>query len=301
MSIQVFYNSTLSDITFYAVGGLADEVWEVDDISEFSDIWAETVAQKIPKVVLGKGSNIIFSDKGFRGRVFILKFEEIIWKGNLATVEAGKNFQDFIESSNRRGFADLCNLSGIPGNVGGFLRGNAGALGRAVSDFCVSVDHLDESGIMHTTPVDKCVFGYRESVFKHKPDWCIVRGTFKFNPIEGDISRGCFRAEQETKKILAERWKKNPPGRSGGCLFKNPSGNIAGKLLDECGAKGDRIGDAKISEKHANFFLNLDQAKQVEILELARKWKKIVLDKKGIELEPEVFICNEKGETIELS
>ncbi len=297
MTIKVEYNKLLSKLTFYGVGGPADEVFEVDDVSELAEIWTETTANKIPKVVIGKGSNFLPADIGFRGRVFVPRFEAVVWKGKeVVSVEAGKNFQDFIEETNQKGWGDLCNLSGIPGNVGGFLRGNAGALGTEISDSCVGVEYLDEYGNLQKIPAGKCGFGYRESIFKQKPDWCIVRGVFEFKNEE--TRRGA--SLQKTKEVLAQRWQKNPAGRSGGCLFKNPEGEIAGKLLDECGAKGDQIGSAKISEDHANFFLNLGDATQADILALARKWRGIVLEKKGIKLEPEIFICDERGQRIDL-
>ena len=293
--INTLYNHPLSEKTFYGIGGPANEIWEVDDIEALADIWAETIAQNIPKIVIGKGSNTIFSDKGFKGRVFVPLFEKTLWKGDVVTAEAGKNFQTFIEETNKKGFEDLCNLSGIPGNVGGFVRGNAGALGTEIADTCVGVEYLDEEGQIQKINAKDCAFGYRESLFKHRPDWCIVRATFALHV---GNSHAC--SLQRTKDILQERWSKNPPGHSGGCLFKNPPGKIAGKLLDELGAKGDRIGDAEISEKHANFFLNKGNASQKDLLTLAKKWKEKIQKEKGILLESEVFICDELGKKIEL-
>jgi len=296
MTLKVAKNVLLSDLTFYGIGGGADEVYEIDNVEDLAPIWSETISKGIPKVVIGKGSNVIFSDIGFRGRVFIPRFDAIIWDENEATVDVGKSFQDFIEASNNRGYSDLCKLSGIPGNVGGFIRGNAGAYGVEISNSCIVVDYLDERGNLKTLLSEQCEFGYRESVFKRNPDWCIVRGKFKFDHVEKTLGSSL----QETKQILMERWKKNPSGRSGGCLFKNPLNQIAGKLLDECGAKGDRIGDVQISEKHANFFLNLGKAKQADVLALAWKWRDIILEKKGIVLELEVFVCDEVGGRVDL-
>ena len=170
MSVEIRHDVSLADLTFYGVGGLAREVWEVDNILEFADIWAETIASQIPKVVLGKGANTIFSDRGFLGRVFILQFQEVHWKNHFVTVEAGKNFPDFIEETNKKGFADFCDLSGIPGTVGGFIRGNAGALGKDISDNCVAVDYVNEYGQVQTLKKEECDFGYRESIFKSNSD-----------------------------------------------------------------------------------------------------------------------------------
>ncbi len=281
---------------FYGVGGPADEFWTVDTSEKFGEIWAETIALGMPKLILGKGSNLLMSDRGFRGRVFCFEFQNVEWKDNFVTVEVGKNWQAFVEETNEHGFEDLCNLSGIPGNVGGFVRGNAGAFGIETADFVKSVEYIDESGMIQRASKNDCQFSYRESIFKSHPDWCITKVTFELTK-KTDPNK----ALQQSKTLLADRWQKYPPGKSGGSFFKNPEGNFAGKLLEEAGAKGDRIGNAQISEKHANFILNLEgKATQDDILSLARKWKDIIKRDSGIELQPEIFICDEFGERIEL-
>lgn len=297
--IEVLKNIPLSTKTFYGIGGMADEIFEIHDVSDLPDIWAETCENKIPKIVLGRGSNIVFSDKGLRGRVFIPLFEKTIWRKNIVRVEAGKNFQDFIEEINQQGFEDLCELSGIPGNIGGFIRGNAGANGKEVSDFILGVEYLDERGQSHKLTNDACKFGYRESLFKKYPDFCIINATFELkSPTEAE------KALRKTKEILASRWEKNPAGRSSGCVFKNPivEGKTipAGKLLDELGAKGDGVGGIQISEKHANFFINKGNATQKDLLSLMNKWKKKVYQTYQIELQTEIFLCDERGQKINL-
>jgi len=309
--IEILKNEPLSKHTFYGVGGPADELWHVGTLEGFGEIWAETMAQGLPYFVLGKGSNLLFSDKGFRGRVFLLEFNQVIWDkpspfkkggvggGFLVTTEAGKNWQDFVEETNKNGFGDLCNLSGIPGNVGGFVRGNAGAFGTETGNFIESVEFLDEAGMLQKFPKSKCEFSYRNSIFKNHPEWCIVRATFKLTVAETVPSQ----LLEQTKNLLADRWKKYPPGRSGGSFFKNPEpGKVfAGELLERAGAKGDQIGFAQISDRHANFILNLQgKATQKDILELARKWKKIVLEKFGVTLEPEVMIVDAYGKRVEI-
>lgn len=295
MSVDIHYQKLLSEITFSGIGGPAVEILDVDDLEVFAELWEETIVQQMPKIVIGKGSNILFSDRGFSGRVFRPSFENLYWRGARVTVEVGKSFQSFIEATNQKGFADLCALSGIPGTVGGFVRGNAGALGVEVSDFCIGVEYLDEKGQLQNLAALDCGFGYRESVFKKKPDWCLVRATFELRALET-----CFLALEKTKSIQKARWQKNPAGRSSGCLFKNPSGGIAGKLLDASGAKGDRVGAIQISEKHANFFMNLGGGTQKDILILARRWRDRVQKEFGVLLEAEVFICDALGERIDL-
>ncbi len=309
-NIEILRNEPLSKHTFYGVGGPADEFWRVGKAECFGEIWAETMAQKIPFFVLGKGSNLLFSDKGFRGRVFLLEFDKISWNhppfakgGNegefFVTVESGKNWQNFVEETNKKGFGDLCNLSGIPGNVGGFVRGNAGAFEIETGNFVERVEFLDENGQTQTFSRAQCKFNYRESIFKSHPEWCILSATFKLTAAETAPSQ----LLERTKTLLADRWKKYPPGRSGGSFFKNPEpGKVfAGELLERAGAKGDQIGQAQISERHANFILNLQgKATQKDILALARKWKKIVFEKFNVTLEPEVMVVDERGKRIEI-
>lgn len=255
--------------------------------------------EKIPKIILGKGCNLVFSDKGFRGRIFIPKFKNIVWKKNIATVDAGTNFQDFIEVSNKMEFSDLCNLSGIPGSLGGFIRGNAGAYGQAISDFIVGVEYLDEKGIVQKARKENCDFVYRGSVFKKNQNLFILNATFELKE-KSDPKI----ALKKTKDLLKSRWQKLPSGRSGGCVFKNPIINgkkiAAGKLLQDLGAKNDQKGGIKIAEKHTNFFVNKNKATQKDLLELMQKWKQKVSEEYGIELEPEIFICDEFGKKINL-
>lgn len=293
---KVLKNEPLAKHTFYGVGGPADELWKVSTSEGFDEVWAETIALKMPKIILGKGSNLLFSDQGFRGRVFVLEFDDVRWQDNFVTVEAGKNWQDLVEETNKAGYGDLCNLSGIPGNFGGFIRGNAGAFGLETGDFVRDVAFLDDNGQLQRLEADQCDFEYRGSVFKGNPNLCILRATLKLEQPEDPDA-----ALEKTKTLLADRWKKYPPGRSGGSFFKNPEGHFAGKLLEEAGAKGDTIGHAQISERHANFIVNLQaKATQADILALARKWKKIVYDATGIELVPEIMIVDQQGQKIEL-
>ncbi len=297
--IEVFKNVPLATKTFYGIGGPADEIFEIHDASDLPTLWAESCENSIPKIVLGRGSNIVFSDKGLLGRVFIPKFKKTLWRENVVTVEAGKTFQDFIEETNKKGFSDLCELSGIPGNIGGFVRGNAGANDKEVSDSILGVEYLNEKGYIHKLTKEACKFGYRESLFKKNPDFCIIRTTFELKEKLAPQT-----ALDKTKRLLSLRWEKSSPGKSSGCVFKNPIVNgktiSTGKLLDELGAKGDQIGDIKISEFHANFFINKGKATQKDLLSLMNKWKKRVFKIYQIELESEIFICNEFGQKINL-
>ncbi len=288
-------NEPLKKHTFYGIGGSADELVFVDKVEEFADLWAETIANGIPKIILGGGSNIAFADNGFRGRVFVLKFDGFKLKDDLLFFDAGLELQKAVEIAAENGDESFANLSGIPGSVGGAIRGNAGAMESEISNFLVGVEFVDENGEIQKYSAKKCQFGYRESIFKTKKDWVITHGVFKITKSPTPET-----AIKKAAEIKTMRWSKYPPGRSSGCVFKNPETIGAGQLLDECGAKGDKIGALEISHDHANFFLNKGNAQQKDLLELMRKWKKIVEKERGIILVPEIFLCDEFGKRIEL-
>ena len=294
--IEVLKHFPLAKKTFYGIGGPADEIYEVHDTAGLAEIWTETIDQNIPKLILGGGANIALSDKGFRGRVFIPKFDKSKQKNSIFTVEAGRNFQNFIEETNQAGFADLCPLSGIPGNVGGFVRGNAGAYGAQTQDFVTAVTYLDQNGQLQTVSNDRCQFEYRGSLFKYQPDYLILSATFKLT--QAEVSPVAL---NKTKKLQTERWQKYPAGRSGGCVFKNPNaeaGLFAGQILDQLGAKGDQIGQVMISHEHANFFTNRGTATQNDLIKLIKKWQQKVWQAHQVKLEPEIFLGDEYGKKI---
>ena len=288
--MKILKNAPLKNFNFYKIGGAADEILWIEKISNFVEIWKNT---KLPKLILGGGSNICFADAGFRGKIFVPKFQNYFFKKNFCTVESGLPLQKLVEISAAAGFVDLCELSGIPGNVGGAIRGNAGAKNE-ISEFLVAVEFCDERGKIQKIAAENCEFFYRESIFKKK-NWAILRGIFQFFKKENPEF-----LREKIKKIWRDRAKKLPAGFSAGCVFKNPKNFSAGKILDELGAKNDFCGDIKISEKHANFFVNLGSGTQQNLLELMRKWRKIAHEKTGILLEPEIFLCDEFGKKINL-
>ena len=296
MTVEILKNQNLAKFSYFGIGGNADEIWKISDIKSMAEAWSETFAEKIPRIILGAGSNCVFSDKGFLGRVFIFTGKEYVWQRNIVTVETGERLQKMVEKFAGFGWSDLNNLSGVPGTLGGAVRGNAGAYGSEISDKLVQVEYIDEYGNLHKIPRNLCEFGYRTSIFKKNPNWFITRATFQLTE-KGDATE----ILKEVKKQFIIRVTKNPSGRSGGSFFKNPPENYAGKLLDEAGAKGDKIRTAQVSAEHANFFMNIGNAKQADLLKLAKKWQDKVLEKSGILLEPEVVLLNERGNFIKLS
>ncbi|NJP03908.1 FAD-binding protein [Candidatus Gracilibacteria bacterium] len=166
MTTEVIKNAPLKTHTYFGIGGPAHELIKTDDIRALSELWAESHAQKVPSFVFGGGSNLVFADKGFSGRVFLFTSEKTEWRGNICIVETGKKWQPFMEEIASQGFADFEKLSGIPGTVGGAVRGNAGAFGSETQDALKSVDYIDEYGNLQTLK-KKRVHSNTENLFSN--------------------------------------------------------------------------------------------------------------------------------------
>ena len=311
--IQIQTNFPLSSQTFYGIGGAADRFIECDSGAEFAEIWAETASAKTPKIIFGSGANVAFADAGFRGSVFRFLGQKIeFFEKNtqpFVRVESGRNFDDFLETSAKKKFANLQNLAGIPGTVGGFVRGNAGAFGAETADFLVEISVVDALGRILTFSPKMAEFEYRGSFFKKNPDFVVLSAVFRLEKSKETPEK----ILENLKTLRQQRWQKYPPGRSLGSVFKNPPAQIslktrklktqnnrffAGEILELLGAKSDQIGNIQISQKHANFFLNLGNGSQRDLIALVAKWQSAARDHFGVELEPEIQILDEFGKLV---
>jgi UDP-N-acetylmuramate dehydrogenase len=194
------------------------------------------------------------------------------------------NLSKLVNFSLDRGLVGLEFLAGIPGEVGGAIRGNAGAFGGEIKEYIESVEVIRDGKIIEV-PAAEADFKYRESAFKHNND-IILSGIFKLK--EGNAKE----AQEKAKEYLEYRKEKHPWEPSAGSTFKNIKDKrlAVGKLIEDCGLKGRRVGNAKISEKHANFIVNLGNAKAADVLELISLAKKCVKEKFNIDLEEEIRI-----------
>ena len=246
--------------------------------TEHPDI-AKTYEQKISKYF---ESGIVVIDKHEDAEA--LKDLEI--KDDITFVGAGYNLNSFIKKTIDEGYTNLANLYGIPGTVGGAIRGNAGANGSEIFDYLVSVLVLQDNDVKLINAYN-IEHSYRHTSFKENND-IIFGGVFKSE--KGDTKKAW--------KIINENLEKRKNSQpleypSAGSVFKNPEGLSAGKLIDECGLKGYKVGGAQISEKHANFIINLDNATSSDIISLIEIVKEKVKKEKGIDLELEQEIVKE--------
>jgi UDP-N-acetylmuramate dehydrogenase len=274
-------NRSLKELTTFGIGGPADHFIEVHDIPAMQTLLLFCKNHQLPYMILGKGSNLLFDDRGFAGLVianrilFLNRPCEDIWH-----VGSGYSFSLLGSQTARQGWAGLEFASGIPASVGGAVFMNAGANGGETSQTLVSVDYVTADGELLCLSKKDMMFDYRFSSFQHK-DGAIVGATFRL--IKSSDAR------QKQLDIIQYRKKTQPyDAKSAGCIFRNPSCVSAGALIDQSGLKGKTLGGAQISSLHANFVINSDHASSSDILNLIEFIQRNVKARTGYDLEKEV-------------
>ncbi len=275
----------LAKRTTLRVGGSADVYVEPCSEEDLSAVVKFCAERKTPLLVLGRGSNLVVKDGGFRGVVICLAhepFRRIAVTDHRLECGAGATLKAVVAEAKRCCLAGLEFLEGIPGTVGGALHMNAGAMGGAIFDLVESVRLMDLSGRVQVRPKSEMETGYR----------CCP--TLRTHIALGAVLRGRPGARDEIERQLSDfsrrRWNSQPAAASAGCIFKNPGVVPAGKLIDELGLKGTRVGGAMVSPQHGNFILNEGTARAQDVLALMELIRQHVRDQRGIELEPEVEI-----------
>lgn len=273
----------LSDLCTFGIGGPARYCALVLTVEEMRAAILACVRNRLPYLILGKGSNCLFDDRGFDGVVLVNKidFLERPAPGQYH-VGAGFSFSRLGAQTAREGWSGLEFASGIPGSVGGAVFMNAGANGRETAASLVTVDFLTETGEFKVLRKEELTFAYRTSCFQ-KMNGAIVGATFQLDPSDS--------ARALQLQIVEYRTKTQPYGdKSAGCIFQNPECGHAGALIDQCGLKGLSIGDAKVSEKHANFIINAGSATSEDVQALIALVQKRVQERTGVVLKSEVRV-----------
>jgi UDP-N-acetylmuramate dehydrogenase len=274
-------NKLLSELTTIGIGGPAKWAVEVKTIDELRDALAFCKEQSLPYFVLGKGSNCVFDDQGLDAVVILnrIDFLEELEPG-LFRAGAGHSFSRLGSSTARHQWSGLEFASGIPASVGGAVYMNAGANGHETCETLVNVEFMEDDGTLRIYTRDELEFSYRHSPFQN---------------MKGIIAAATFRliqspeAREKQLKIINYRTTTQPYGeKSAGCIFRNPANNHAGALIDQAGLKGSTVGDAAVSELHANFLINRGSAQAKDLKQLVQHIQDNVKNKTGIHLEPEV-------------
>lgn len=250
---------------------------------------------RLPVFILGKGSNVLISDSGWQGLTINTSshFSSVRWNDSHVVAEGGATLNTLINQSVSLGFSGMEQLSGIPGTVGGAVIMNAGAFDSCIADTFLSADILMPSGEIKTVTLEDAGFGYRTSHFKSNGG-VVINASFKFR-----TQRTSDELKVLQKEILTRRKSKQPIEYPNcGSVFKRPTGNFAGTLIETCGLKGLTCGGMQISEKHANFIVNKGNGKAEEVRVLIRSAQQKVYEHTGIVLEPEVIFIGEFKEPL---
>ncbi len=295
---RVRVDAPMAALTTFRIGGPADLLVEpmgTEDLLRLTEILSQ---EDIEVLVMGRGSNLLVSDRGIRGLVIRigrglsrLRFES----KDLVDVEAGCSVNRLVRETVRRGLGGIERLFGIPGSLGGAVRMNAGAFGQEIGE------RLQEAWVVRWGPGDQSGLfkkGTHELNLRYR-DCDLDRNEmflkFKFRFILDDPQL----LEERRKEALFWRKERQPLGwPSAGSVFKNPPGMSAGELIERCGLKGKSVGDAVISEKHANFIINQGRATAAEVRRLMELAKEEVFRREGVLLEEEIRLVGEWGDDL---
>jgi len=290
----------LAKFTSFNIGGRAKYFFEGNNKREIIKAVSLAKQEDLPFFILGGGSNLLVDDKGYQGLVIKIQNSGLkIQKENSnfkVAAGAGTSLSLLVSNAAENGLSGLEWTVGIPGTLGGAIYGNAGAFGKSMKDIVKEVEVFDAKDLqVKIYSLEDCRFDYRESIFKKDKNLIILSAVLELK--KGEKKE----IENKMKRYLSERKKKQPMGFAcAGSVFKNPSFAqtsrrfmtdrelSAGELIERCGLKGRSIGGAKISEKHANFIINLGKAKFSDVRRLIDLIKKRVRSKFGIELEEEL-------------
>jgi len=285
---RVLFNVPMKRFTSMKVGGPVDVILFPRNVGELKKVIHYARKKSIPVMILGKGTNMIVRDKGIRGWVInlTLGLKKIRAEGEVVEAEAGAPLQRLVQFSIQKGLAGFEPFYGIPGTVGGGLAMNAGAWGSELKDILLSMTLMKKNGDIVERPRSRLRFSYRGLVLPSK--WIILKGRFQ-------LKKGKKGEMVERVKSYSEQRRERQPldYPSAGSIFKNPARGRAGRWIEDVGLKGYRIGQAMVSERHANFIINLGNATATDVIRLMERVEKKVSEEKGVYLEREVKVVGE--------
>ena len=277
------FKEPLAKHTYFGIGGEATAYIEVSTIDELSALAHFHQQWDVPIAIIGRGSNLLVSDTGFKG-ISVRLMGELAKSEvdeNTVSVGAGLSLPRLSKTMSRQGLSGVEFALGIPGSVGGALIMNAGAWGSSFGDVVTNVTVMDDTGELVNLTHAEAAFEYRHSGLDAY--FCVTGATLELEPGDADAitarMQAFYKQKVETQPFAEE---------NAGCMFKNPPGDSAGRLIDISGLKGYRIGGAEVSTVHGNFILNIDNATATDVLDLVAHIQQQVREKTGISLQTEV-------------
>ncbi len=281
---KVLVHEPMSSHTTFRIGGAADYFLLPESVEEVKGILAVCKEEELPYFILGNGSNLLVSDKGYQGVVIQMfrNMNEIRVEGTEIHAQAGALLSGIAAAAKNASLTGFEFAGGIPGTLGGAVMMNAGAYGGEMKDVLKSATVVDGEGNVRKLSVEELNLGYRTSLVK----------TAGYFVLEAEISLEKGDQEEikaQMKDLTQRRTSKQPlEYPSAGSTFKRPEGYFAGKLIMDSGLRGYRVGGAQISEKHCGFVINTGNATAQDVCQLIEDVKRIVYEKFGVMLEPEV-------------
>jgi UDP-N-acetylmuramate dehydrogenase len=290
---EVGFDVPMKGHTSLAIGGEADVLATPEDPLSLRNLLAVLKEKGIPFFPLGGGSNILVSDEGIEGVVISLRgfrrIEVLQEKQDRVElfVESGVPLQKLVNFCREKGYAGIEGLTGIPGTVGGAISGNAGSFGCEMKDVVATVAIMDSDAKLDRFKAEGLGFGYRKSDIS--PSDIVLSANLVMKRDDGEA------VSSRTEDFFREKAKRQPISeRSAGCVFKNPEGTSAGRIIEEAGCKGMRVGDIEVSSVHANFFINRAGGTAEDYLALMNEVATIVQKRFGISLVPEIKVVGRK-------
>lgn len=287
--LTLLENEPLSAHCSFRIGGPARAIAVPQDVSSLSRICCILKEHELAPLMLGNGTNLLFPDEGLQN-VLLVSTEKLtklfLLPDGAIYAEAGVSLSKLASFAQQNGLAGLEFASGIPGTLGGGCRMNAGAYGGELKDVVESVVtyYLPDQALWELT-AEQCDFGYRGSRFSRVGGFVVLSAVLRLQ--KGDSAE----IAAKMRELNEKRRDKQPLDLpSAGSAFKRPEGHFAAKLIEDCGLKGFRVGDAQVSEKHAGFVVNRGRATSHEVYELMMTVRRRVYEQTQIVLEPEVVI-----------
>lgn len=285
--MRILEQEPLSAHTTFRIGGPASFYMIPENAEEIREGIHFAKERNFPFITIGRGSNMLFPDEGYHGVVIEIGsgMNEIEYSGaGKIRAQAGALLSAIASEAARHSLTGFEFAGGIPGTLGGAVVMNAGAYGGEIKDCIVSARVMDSAGNECTLSQEQLELGYRTSVIQSRGD-LVLEAEFQFQTGDpGEI-------RERMKELNAKRREKQPlEFASAGSTFKRPEGHFAGKLIEDAGLRGYRVGDAQVSEKHCGFVVNRGHATAKEVLAVICDVQRKVLESSGVKLEPEVKI-----------
>lgn len=283
---RIFINEPMSKYTSFKIGGPAECLIKIKTAKELEAILEISKQRNIPLTIIGNGSNILVSDNGIKGIVLKMEIDKFELDEQTASLKAGSGVKLgwIAQKCLKNEIAGFEFASGIPGTIGGAIRMNAGAHGKEMKDVVTAITYMDRDGKIYKIQNEDAKFEYRHSMFSDK-DYIILE-------VEMQLEKG--RADEIQGKMTeyANYRKEKQPIEypSAGSTFKRGVDFITAKLIDDCGLKGYQIGGAQISEKHAGFIINKENATAEDVIKLMEYTKEQIYNKFGKVVEAEIEI-----------